>query len=275
MRQTDRMIELAAGSATATISPVDGGRIASLRIDGREVLVTGDSSSNPLHWGSYPMVPYAGRIRRGRFTFAGREHHLPISLAPHAIHGSGFTSRWEVLDAGLDHAELQTDLTWSRGGRAHQHLQLTPDAIVCVLTVIATGEAMPVTVGWHPWFVKPADDRLVCAAMYQRDADGIPTGELVEPPARPWDDCFVRPIRPLQLHYSAPNRGRDRSPGLTVTVSSDCDHWVIYDQPEHATCVEPQSGPPDAANLGLATVLQPGEFLQRSMTISWLPDGSL
>jgi galactose mutarotase-like enzyme len=107
------MIELAAGSATAIISPVDGGRIASLRIDGREVLVTGDSSSNPLHWGSYPMVPYAGRIRRGRFTFAGREHHLPISLAPHAIHGSGFTSRWEVLDAGLDHAELQTDLTWS------------------------------------------------------------------------------------------------------------------------------------------------------------------
>jgi aldose 1-epimerase len=136
---------------------------------------------------------------------------------------------------------------------------------------MAAGEAMPVTIGWHPWFVKPADDRLLCAAMYQRDADGIPTGELVEPPARPWDDCFVRPIGPLQLHYPP----LSRVPGLTVTVASDCDHWVIYDQPEHATCVEPQSGPPDAANLGLATVLQPGEFLQRSMTISWLPAGSL
>jgi aldose 1-epimerase len=75
----------------------------------------------------------------------------------------------------------------------------------------------------------------------------------------------------LQLHYPP----LSRAPGLTVTVASDCDHWVIYDQPEHATCVEPQSGPPDAANLGLATVLQPGEFLQRSMTISWLPAGSL
>lgn len=270
------MIELHAGEATALVSPVDGGRIAALRVGGFDLLVTGDSSSNPLHWGSYPMVPYAGRIRRGRFSFAGREHHLPISLPPHAIHGSGFTSRWDVLDAGLDHAELETDLTWSLGGRAHQHIQLTPDAVVCVLTVVAGGEAMPVTIGWHPWFMKPTTDRLACAAMYQRDADGIPTGELVDPPARPWDDCFVRPIGPLQLHYRLPGRRTaGQESGLTVTVSSDCDHWVIYDRPEHATCVEPQSGPPDAANLGLATVLAPGEFLQRSMTISWLPTGSL
>ena len=269
------MIELHAGSATALVSPVDGGRIAALRVGTHDLLVSGDSSSNPLHWGSYPMVPYAGRIRRGRFHFGGREHHLPISLLPHAIHGSGFLSRWEVLDAGLDHVELECALTWSLGGRAHQHLQLTPDAIVCVLTVIATGEAMPVTIGWHPWFVKPAADRLLCAAMYQRDDDGIPTSELVEPPSRPWDDCFVRPQGPLQLHYRTPASASGAADGLTVTIASDCDHWVIYDQPEHATCVEPQSGPPDAVNLGVATVLQPGEFLQRSMTISWIPAGSL
>jgi aldose 1-epimerase len=101
--------------------------------------------------------------------------------------------------------------------------------------------------------------------MYLRDDEGIPTGELVAPPPRPWDDCFVRPLATPELRY----------PGLTVRVESDCDHWVVYDQPSHATCVEPQSGPPDAVNLGLATVLEPGEFLQRSMTVSWLPAGSV
>ncbi|MFM8955562.1 MAG: hypothetical protein ACKOH9_07230, partial [Actinomycetota bacterium] len=36
---------------------------------------------------------------------------------------------------------------------------------------------------------------------------------------------------------------------IHVTVESDCSHWVVYDQPEHAICVEPQSGPPDGFNL--------------------------
>src|SRR5690606_34548827 len=107
----------------------------------------------------------------------------------------------------------------------------------------------PVTIGWHPWFVKPVTDRLEFEAMYRRGADGLPTGELVDPTPRPWDDCFVRPRGPLRLHYADPSGGADQA--LVVTIASDCDHWVVYDEPVHATCVEPQSGPPDAANLGL------------------------
>ncbi len=263
------MIELVAGDARhpvlATVAPVDGGRVVSLSVHGTELLVGGDSSSNPLHWGSYPMVPFAGRIRHGRFRFRGVEHQLPTNMAPHAIHGSGFTSRWEILDVGSRHVELECRLQWPFGGRAHQHIHLADDALLCVLTVVADGEAMPVTLGWHPWFVKPPADRFEFAAMYLRDAEGIPTGELVPPPERPWDDCFVRPLATPELRY----------PGLTVRIESDCDHWVVYDQPSHATCVEPQSGPPDAVNLGSATVLEAGEFLQRSMTVRWLPAGSV
>jgi aldose 1-epimerase len=44
---------------------------------------------------------------------------------------------------------------------------------------------------------------------------------------------------------------------------------VVYDQLAHATCVEPQSGPPNAQNMGVAQVLAPGEMLQRTMTIAW------
>ena len=53
-----------------------------------------------------------------------------------------------------------------------------------------------------------------------------------------------------------------------MTVTSDCDHWVVYDQPAHATCVEPQSGPPDALNVA-PVVVSPGEPLTRTMTITW------
>lgn len=254
------MVELHAGQATVLVSPISGGRVASIEVGGEELLVTGTPASDPLQWGSYPMVPYAGRIRDGKLAWQGRTLQLPVNLEPHAIHGSGFVSAWDVLDQGLDHVEMQCALRWQLGGTAHQHLLLTPDALVCVLTVTAGSDPMPVTLGWHPWFRKPIADDLRFGAMYRQDAAGIPTGELIDPPPRPWDDCFVRPLGPLVLQIS---------PFVTVTVASDCDHWVVYDKPEHATCVEPQSGPPDAANLGTATILEPGEMLQRTMTIAW------
>ena len=110
------------------------------------------------------------------------------------------------------------------------------------------------------WFVKPAADHLAFDAHYPTDDEQIPTGDLRPPPERPWDDCFVGPHPPLELVY--PN-------GLRITVVSDCDHWVVYDRPPHATCLEPQSGPPDALNSGNARVVQPGEMLQRTMSVRW------
>ncbi|NBY57672.1 MAG: aldose epimerase, partial [Actinobacteria bacterium] len=54
--------------------------------------------------------------------------------------------------------------------------------------------------------------------------------------------------------------------GTRIVVDSDCDHWVIYDMPTHALCVEPQSGPPDGFTLlpQLVTATQP---LRRTMTL--------
>ncbi|MEX0847228.1 MAG: hypothetical protein WD023_05560, partial [Ilumatobacteraceae bacterium] len=238
----------------------DGGRVASITVRGTDLLVRGTPLDNPTSWGSYPMVPYAGRVGGASFDFEGRTVTLPMNLGPNAIHGSGFVTAWDVIDDGLDHCEMQCALTWSLGGTAHQHVQLTPEALVCVLTVVAGHDPMPVVIGWHPWFLKPIDDRLGFAAMYERGPDGLPTGRIVQPKGRPWDDCFVNPTAPLQLRYAA---------GLTVTVSSDAGHWVVYDEPIHATCVEPQSGPPDAVHLGMAHVLSPGEMFQRTMTVAW------
>ncbi|MFM2073570.1 MAG: hypothetical protein RLZZ623_3834 [Actinomycetota bacterium] len=263
------MIELNAGEAVAVVCPGDGGRIGALSVRGLPLLVTGDSSRDPMVWGCYPMVPFAGRVRDGRFMHEGRHVQLPLNLAPNAIHGTGFLSRWEVLDHGLDHVELSCDLSWPLGGTAHQHIQLTPDAIVCVLTVVAGHDSMPVSIGYHPWFVKPVDDRLLFGSMFELDGGGLPTGRLVEPMPRPWDDCFIDARKPLMLTLASPARPGFTRHTLEVTIDSDCDHWVVFDRLDHSTCVEPQSAPPDAMNLGTAHVLSPGEMLQRTMTIAW------
>src|SRR5262245_23842174 len=73
------------------IAPDAGGRIAQLNYENGANWLCGYDKDHAaaIAWGSYPMVPWAGRIRRGRFRFDDREYQLPPNLGAHAIHGVG------------------------------------------------------------------------------------------------------------------------------------------------------------------------------------------
>ncbi|MEO7399071.1 MAG: aldose epimerase [Ilumatobacteraceae bacterium] len=254
------MIELHVGRARCRVSPVDGGRIAALSVDGRELLVSRQDDSGSMSWGCFPMAPWAGRVRNGSFQFDGNAYQLDLGLPPHAIHGTVFDQPWTVgeIDDHVVAMSCPVGDHWPFGGVVHQRIELADDRLRCKLSLMADQLPMPAQVGWHPCFRKPEAVTLRFARMYRRDADGIPTGELVEPSAGPRDDCFVEPLEPLELHYD----------DLVVTIDSDCDHWVIFDESPHATCVEPQSGPPDGPTLQ-PDRLDPGKRLARSMSIRW------
>ncbi|MCU1395412.1 MAG: aldose epimerase [Ilumatobacteraceae bacterium] len=257
----------AAAAATCLVSPTDGGRIAQLTIDGQDLLVgrPEPGSATPMSWGSYPMTPWAGRVRHGRFEFDGHPYQLEINHPPHSIHGTVFHQPWSVRAADAHAVSMTCALGdhWPFGGVAHQRIELGVDHVTCVLGVTADDLAMPAQVGWHPWFAEPDDEHVSFARMYERDAEHIPTGRLVPTPPGPWDDCFVDMTAPVRLACGP----------FDIAITSDCSHWVVFDQLAHATCVEPQSGPPDGFNLGGSPAefvrLEPGESLQRTMTISW------
>jgi aldose 1-epimerase len=139
-------------------------------------------------------------------------------------------------------------------------IELAEDSLTCTLIARAGDRPMPASIGWHPWFMKPDKVDLRFERMYLRDDDYITDGRIAEPPPPPpWDDCFEGPLATPRMWIS----------GVEVSISSDCEFWVVYDMPAHATCVEPQSATPDAFNLGGATRLEPGQELRRTMTISW------
>ncbi len=258
------LLTIAANGLEVDIAAAAGGRIAQIRCDGVEQLVGHGEhgADSALAWGSYPMVPWAGRIRRGRFRFEGRDYELPVNLGAHAIHGVGFLMPWQVLEQGPDHAWLElampVDHRWPFGGIAAQRFEISGRSLRLVLSVTAVGHAMPVSLGWHPWFRKPERMEFDPEAMYPRDEDGIavlPPGPV---PPGPWDDCFVN-AREVVLHRA----------GQRVRVASECRDWVVYDQPAHATCVEPQTAPPDAFNLQPGQMLRPGETLTARCSLRW------
>ena len=65
-------MELIGPSSRAVIDPEHGGRLASFQIEGNELLV--HTGTSEFDWGCYPMVPWAGRVRKGRFEWAGEAH---------------------------------------------------------------------------------------------------------------------------------------------------------------------------------------------------------
>jgi aldose 1-epimerase len=253
---------LEAPGVRAVVLPADGGRLGSLVIDGRELLVTA-SPAGPISWGSYPMAPWAGRIRHGELAFRGHTHRLPLGMPPHAIHGVVFDRAWQVVAPGTIVIEL--DERWPFRGRVSQRFALDTDGIEVTMTLEAD-EPMPAVIGWHPWFRRvlvEGDAPLAVAfeadEMLVRDAEGIPTGERVAPPSGPWDDAFTGIRQPPVLEW--PGR-------LRLEISSSCPWLVVYTIPEHAACVEPQSGPPDGPNQAPEVVL-PGAPLTHVMRWRW------
>ena len=93
------LVSLRAGHAEADLDPAAGGRIARLRVDGLDLILT--EGFGPLAWGCYPMVPWAGRLRDGTLRWRGGEWHFPTDLTPpHAIHGTLLERPWSVVAGG-------------------------------------------------------------------------------------------------------------------------------------------------------------------------------
>jgi aldose 1-epimerase len=150
--------------------------------------------------------------------------------------------------------ELPRDDTWPFGGHTDQRITVANGEIVLELAVTAADRRFPAVIGWHPWFRKPDTLAFHPTAMYRR-VEGIAVDERIDVQPGPWDDCFVN-VEPVIVTID----------DVTVRLTSECTEWVVYDEPEHATCIEPQSGPPDAFNVR-PHMLEPGQTLHRSFRI--------
>ncbi|WP_059009797.1 aldose epimerase family protein [Streptomyces specialis] len=262
---TERGLRLSAADAELVLRPDQGGRIASLRVGGAELLRQG------ARLGSFVMAPWCGRTGFGLFRNGDTIHQLPADAGPHALHGTVRDRRWRIARADATGAALFCDLTdpWPYPGRVTQTVQLAEDgaSVTLMLGVETYGASFPAQAGWHPWFTRVLTPggrgaELSFAADWQeeRGEDHLPTGRRVAPLPGPWDDCFGM-ADGVAVTLTWPGE-------LELTVTSRSPWVVIYDETADAVCVEPQSGPPNGLNTHprLVTPLEP---LEISTTWAW------
>ncbi|MFC9114950.1 aldose 1-epimerase [Streptomyces sp. NPDC057092] len=254
-------ITLTAGDAEVDVLPGNGGRVGGLRIGGVELLRQGEK------FGCFPMVPWCGRLRDGRFRDGATVQQMPLNAPPHAIHGTARTSPWRTARKSTDEAVLTYDLTdpWPYSGRVTQQVVLGEESLTLTMGVETYESSFPAQVGWHPWFLRNLGGEDVTigfepAWQEERGDDHLPTGRRVDPRPGPWDDCFGMPGG-VDVILTWPGQ-------LQLKVTSREEWVVVYDEQDEAVCVEPQTGPPDGLNSHprLVTPLEP---LEASTTWTW------
>ena len=280
------MIVLERGAWRASLHPDLGGAIARLTVDGRDILrPTADGETDILQVACFPLVPYANRIAEGRFSFGGREVVLPAlpQFAPHALHGDGWLSAWEVLDQDGTSARLiyrHTVGAWPWAYEAEQLFALTETGLRVDLLVRNTSDApMPAGLGLHPYFPVGPDTRLTLAAASVWRAEGslIPTAQVGTDEVLDWSLGRTVADAPFVDHcyagWDGVARLDDASRAITVRASANAAWAHVYAPGEDFCCVEPVTHRPNALHApageasGLA-VLHPGESLAMWMEIA-------
>jgi len=279
---SDEITLVADDGSQLRVDPL-GGRLTSLQIAGHEVLAgatTGQGDPDltvpeSFRGGCFPMAPYAGRVRRGELRIGEGVLHLPITAPPHAIHGLVLDVPWMVVAQTMRSVELAVSIPepWPWRATVRQLIDIRDGGVDITLTVTrdsqvddAGNELMPAWIGLHPWFRRqleggagPVRIDLPFKHMQRRDAEGIATGELIDPGVGPWDDCFEGEG---MVTLAWPD-------GPTMTLSADTEVWVVFTERANEVCVEPQTAPPDALALNRAALLDVGETCSLTFAMRW------
>jgi aldose 1-epimerase len=273
------------GELVCDLKPALGGCIAGLWFSGIPVLRS--TPANDLHSvrqaASYPLVPFSNRVSQAHLQWQGTAHPLVRNWAPdpHAIHGVGWERPWAVLEASDSFAllsyEHQADASWPFAFDSSQAFKLKAHALELSLSITnQSATAIPVGLGWHPFFVKRPDSRVQFASTgrWEMGDDKLPThraphtGLDTACATLDVDHCFDGWAGTVQLHDSL----------LRTRVSSSLGRLVVYSTPQSdSIAIEPVSHVNDAVNrmaqtgahaddLGIC-VLHPGDTFSCAMRI--------
>ena len=269
------MVRIAAGGLAAEFLPEDGMVCVSLRRDGREFLAEGGL---PL------MAPWANRLGARRYSACGRDvdlRWLPLGTDDSGlpIHGTMAATTWDVVDAEPSRVRARFDsgVHWDQlAAFPFPHAldviaEIDRASLVVTTTLRPTGRiAVPVSFGWHPYFVVGNDWRVELPACRRvvLDERMLPTDSHESQPATSellrdgaYDDHYeLGDDRSLAL------RGPD---GEVVVEFDDGYPYAQVFAPVGAgfACLEPMTARTNALVEGGFETVAPGEAFTATFAV--------
>lgn len=224
------------------------------------------------------LLPFPNRVRDGKYEFSGREFSLPINMPGegHAIHGLMYNKIFSVMeDSGENTITLEYDNKENEGYPfpclVRYTFALGQHEVGCRVEVQNKGEAaLPLGVGWHPYFNLEADvDTLLLkmpsVASLSVDERMIPTGEKdsfedYEEMSQIYDTEFDTGFQIQdegEVVTSIHNQGTDVTLELFQTAGAQGFNYVqVFTPPgRKSVAIEPMTCPTDAFNSKEALII--------------------
>ena len=290
IRRHDDVIQLedATSQIVVSVAPAAGNVVFEMKVKGQNVLrfpygSLDEFKSRPALSGIPFLAPWANRLDEQAFYANGKKYAFDMELGnvrgAHPIHGFlSYAREWQVVEAKADGAsawvtsrlEVFRQPAWIAQFPFAHTIEMThrlQDGALEVATRIQnlSAEAMPVAVGFHPYFQLTDSTRdqwtlsVGARTEWVLSPDKIPTGET-----RPIDQRFPNPNAALLRDHDldhvfgdlirASGRAvisvKGKSQRLDVTLGENYRAVVLYSPKDRDfICVEPMAGITDALNL--------------------------
>ena len=278
-------LSLRCASLVCELKPELGGCIAGLWSGGIPVLqsTAADQLQSVRQSASYPLMPYSNRIAQATLHWQGQTHHLLKNWPPdpHSIHGVGWERPWEVASHDATSAQLvyrhAGDAAWPFAFEATQSFAISAARLSMTMGLRNLQDhAVPVGLGWHPFFVKRPGSRVAFEAKgrWESGSDPLPTHRIPS-------EGLQAPVKELTIDHCFDGWSGEvllADDQLAIRITSNLRHLVVYTLPSRPDiAIEPVShvnnamgqwpaDGPSAAALGMVT-LQPGAEFSGAMDI--------
>ena len=279
-------MRLESDNVELTVLPEVGGRIHRLRAFGTDVVRSPSDPSlhrrDPFYWGSYPMLPWCGRVGTDPVEVAGRTIRLPQNHPDGwAIHGQAYVAPWDAVDERTLRFHFEGDDGWPWRYEAEMAFDVGPAVSRVDLSLKNTDDgAMPAGIGLHPWFKAPVLVQVPAALVFDDNTVSNPQPKAVS------GSTDLRSARELEVGVDTTWTGLtgymvelvwlEHELRATMLVETSGNLVIVAARlptMDDAIALEPQThapqglrrlvnGEPDAM-----TLLPPGETLRLSATL--------
>jgi len=292
---TESTVTLSAGKLRLQLNRSIGGAISAFEwIDGAMALPIlrkcHSRLEKVLDAASFPLVPYVNRIRRGRFSFRGREVQLAPNMAgdQSPLHGQGWLNPWKVDEADETAAVLSFHHRadeWPWDYQARQEFALDEAGLSLTLNCRNTsGDPMPCGLGQHPYFPCGPKTRLETRVTHAWTVDDKVLPVEMVPAEGPYDlndrlvcgqdldigfggwggEAHVRdPAWPYELRLSSPE-------ARFFQLYSPSGGGIFVAEPVTHANAALNAPEEEWAALGMR-VLEPGEAMSLTMRLDAIP----